>query len=205
MSDWSVEIVRVSHPDFDHLSSNDQWTDRIDDALDVLLEYSPSASIGPDLDRYSIRLVVEAADFVPAMERGETLVMQACDKAGLPSWPALHVEATEWNEFERMLDEPSYPGLLGVSELAGLLDVSRQRASELARLPHFPQPIAQLKSGPVWDDSMVKRFVSDWKRTPGRPRKVLSDEDTAALEAIGQAARNWDKETLAGDHPGYPG
>ncbi len=96
--------------------------------------------------------------------------------AGLPEWPVVRIEVTEWNEFERQLERPTYPDLLGVSELAGLLGVSRQRASELAHSTHFPSPTAELASGPVWFANNVQRFVHDWKREPGRPRKMATAE-----------------------------
>jgi hypothetical protein len=75
-------------------------------------------------------------------------------------------------ELERQLDEPTYPDVVGVSELAMLLGVSRQRASELARSATFPRLFAELASGPVWTESHVRRFVDDWERRCGRPRKA---------------------------------
>ncbi len=59
--------------------------------------------------------------------------------------------------------------LVGVAELSDLLQVSVQRASTLARSPGFPAPIAMLRSGPIWHRPTVARFLSSWKRRPGRP------------------------------------
>ncbi len=59
---------------------------------------------------------------------------------------------------------------VGVAELATLLGVSRQRASNLARSPGFPKPLAILAAGPIWHRALVSPFVKgNWHRRPGRP------------------------------------
>jgi hypothetical protein len=85
-------------------------------------------------------------------------------------WEISRAEIVTWDEFERELSEPTYAGVLGVAELADLLNVTRQRASQIARRSDFPRPYAELASGPVWLEPMVKRFVGGWERRPGRPR-----------------------------------
>lgn len=64
--------------------------------------------------------------------------------------------------------------LLGVSEVAAKLGVSRQRLSELRRRPDFPAPVSELAAGPVWSGASLGRFVDRWDRKPGRPRKSRS-------------------------------
>jgi len=59
----------------------------------------------------------------------------------------------------------------GVSEVAALLGVSRQRVSELRARDGFPEPIADLAAGPVWAVSSLKSFVANWPRKPGRPAR----------------------------------
>ena len=50
--------------------------------------------------------------------------------------------------------------LLGTSEVAALLGVSRQAISNLrARNPEFPAPIAELKSGPVWKEEDIRAWA----------------------------------------------
>jgi predicted DNA-binding transcriptional regulator AlpA len=63
--------------------------------------------------------------------------------------------------------ESNVPDLLGVSEVAAALGVSRQRVSELAESDDFPPPIARLKAGPIWQRSQISRFVGNWDRRPG--------------------------------------
>lgn len=63
--------------------------------------------------------------------------------------------------------------LMGNSEVAEMLKVSRQRVSEISRThEQFPQPVAKLASGPVYAADDVKAFVRQWeRRRTGRPPK----------------------------------
>jgi hypothetical protein len=62
--------------------------------------------------------------------------------------------------------------LLGVAEVAELLGVSFQRVSELRPKSGFPGPVARLAAGPVWSRRSLERFLRDWDRKPGRPRRA---------------------------------
>lgn len=48
--------------------------------------------------------------------------------------------------------------LAGVQEVAELLGVSRQRVHQLVAAPGFPQPIADLAAGRIWDLSDVEAW-----------------------------------------------
>jgi hypothetical protein len=61
---------------------------------------------------------------------------------------------------------------VGVSEVAELLGITRQRASVLQTRMGFPAPMQVLAGGPVWRRSAVDRFASTWERKVGRPRKT---------------------------------
>jgi len=54
--------------------------------------------------------------------------------------------------------------LMGLTEIARLLGVSRQRAHQLTRSDGFPAPTVQLASGPVWET----KDVEEWARATGR-------------------------------------
>lgn len=73
-------------------------------------------------------------------------------------------------EADRRLSEPAFPELAGVSEIANLLGVTRQRASALQTKPAFPAPIASLASGPIWRRDDLTNFADTWSRQVGRPR-----------------------------------
>ena len=55
--------------------------------------------------------------------------------------------------------------LVGVAEIAAMLDVTRQRVHQLARDdPTFPAPAAVLSAGVVWE----RVAVEEWARRTGR-------------------------------------
>jgi len=60
----------------------------------------------------------------------------------------------------------------GVTEVAELLGVSRQRVAKLRERPDFPDPLGELAQGPVWDLDAVQAWQGSGLRqsTAGRPR-----------------------------------
>ncbi len=66
---------------------------------------------------------------------------------------------------------PTVP--VGLSEVASILGVSRQRAVQLAvQYRDFPPPVAELAAGRVWDRAAVEAWAEAHKeRRPGRPRR----------------------------------
>lgn len=166
-----MSITRAAvDSDSDVLDSQDQATcDRIVDAQEQLEGHGPVVSFGPS--EITLRVALDAELPTYAIEEAQALTEKALKSAGLPIWPVIAVEAMEWEAFERSLDVPNIPAVIGVTELADMLGVSRQRASELARVDRFPKPFVELASGPVWLEPNVKDFVATWERRPGRPRK----------------------------------
>jgi predicted DNA-binding transcriptional regulator AlpA len=63
---------------------------------------------------------------------------------------------------------PSMTGhLVGLSEIASMLGVTRQRASQLVRdYDDFPPPVAELAAGRVWETAAVEVWA---KAHPDRP------------------------------------
>jgi hypothetical protein len=64
--------------------------------------------------------------------------------------------------------------LAGVSEVAALLSVSRQRVAELRQRDGFPAPVAHLAAGPIWRVATLRLFLDEWSRRPGRPRRAAA-------------------------------
>jgi hypothetical protein len=167
MDTWSVAVTRAGGEqllDFDDETAQE----KISDLMDLLTDYEAAVSYGPD--RYTVRLALETTSAEAAVSEALSTVQTYAEKVGLPPWPFVWVQATEWSEFERKLETPTFPNVLGVSELSRLLGVSRQRASELARSKHFPKPFAELAAGPIWLEPTISRFVREWERRPGRPK-----------------------------------
>ncbi len=55
--------------------------------------------------------------------------------------------------------------LVGISEVAAMLDLTTQRIDQLARQdPNFPAPAADLAAGRIW----VRADIVNWARAAGR-------------------------------------
>ena len=62
--------------------------------------------------------------------------------------------------------------LLGIAEIADLAGVSKQAVSNWRmRYDHFPRPIQNLQSGPVWEREKIEAWVKSFK---GEETHVLS-------------------------------
>ena len=59
--------------------------------------------------------------------------------------------------------------LMGTSEVAAHLGISRQRVLVIARHPGFPAPLAVLKMGNVWRGEEIRRWAES------RTRETASD------------------------------
>jgi hypothetical protein len=142
-----------------------------EDLLDVLTDLGGlGVVVSSDSVRLSARFNVAADGIIDAVTEAERLMLDSLEKVGLSGGRVerFEIETLEHQERE-FAREPE--GYAGVSEIAQLLDVSKQRVSELRRLPGFPAPVAELAAGPVWHRSMLQRFIDTWERKPGRPRK----------------------------------
>lgn len=60
----------------------------------------------------------------------------------------------------------TFPELVGIAEIADLLKVSRQRANALQARDGFPEPVARLRSGPVWRLTDLSAFARAWEHQP---------------------------------------
>jgi hypothetical protein len=104
------------------------------------------------------------------------LVLQATETA-LKAWNKALDDELAWSivsvsarRADQPDDLPGLPKLLGIAEVAKRLDVSKQRAAELARTHRlFPPPLAELAAGPVWTAWQIGAFQRSWTRKPGRP------------------------------------
>lgn len=64
-----------------------------------------------------------------------------------------------------ILGPVTFPELVGATEIAELLGVTRQRVQQLAGLPDFPEPVARLKMGSVWRLDDVRAWAERTGRT----------------------------------------
>ncbi|WP_333745462.1 hypothetical protein [Streptomyces sp. IBSBF 2950] len=147
-----------------------------EDSLDAMHErltaYHASLGYAPNRN-VSVQMTVDAGTARQALDIALKAVTQAARAAGT-SATVVGVELLTEDEFDRRLAEPPIPPLGGLSEIAEILDVSRQRAGQLAERDDFPPAVAHLKSGPVFVVEQVKSYAAR-PRTPGRPRRTPSE------------------------------
>jgi len=168
------------------------------DAMGALLEELPLLGAMGAVVHGRLPEVVGARFHVAAAEPEEAvpgalrIFRTAAERAGFILREVEWLEAVTDERLQRELERPiEQDPYLGVTEVARLLGVSRQRVSELRGRPGFPEPVAELASGPIWRGWQLRRFLEEWPRRPGRPR---ADEELAAacrtlpLEALGRLA-----------------
>jgi predicted DNA-binding transcriptional regulator AlpA len=115
---------------------------------------------------------------VPADSVATAMLAGAKRVTKLAPGQVIHASAATTDEFDRMQDEArARRELVGMSEVAELLGLSRQRVNEMVRDRNdVPAAEARLKSGPVWRKADWSTFASGWQRKAGRPRKVAPTE-----------------------------
>jgi len=138
----------------------------VDAVLDRLSPDAPVVSYSPD--GANVRLSVVAGTVLGAAKCAESKVRRALADLGV-EFSIEGMQVTQAEALADWLDSPVVPALVGVREVAELLGVSKQRASELARSKKFPAPLTTLASGPVWTEGSVRCFAETWSRRPGRP------------------------------------
>jgi hypothetical protein len=134
-----------------------------DRLIDELQEYSPA--VGGREGRMGVTMSVEAATDRQAFDRARTALFRGLGRGTR----IVDVRVQTVAELERELEAPSVPALAGIREIAEVLGVSRQRASELASSSGFPKPVANLAAGPVWLYATIRSFNEGWERRTGRP------------------------------------
>jgi predicted DNA-binding transcriptional regulator AlpA len=149
--------------------------DRIIDALKN--RHAPVVSGGAGYRHYSVTLSLQAASLPAAFERSWALLdrVYPIRRSDLLDW-RIHREGKEVSTKEL----PVFPEFVGVSEVAELLGVSKQRAWTLARRPDFPSPARVLKATPVWLKRSITAWREQWERKSGRPRKRVEKIRTSA-------------------------
>ena len=61
--------------------------------------------------------------------------------------------------------------VVGLAEIAGLLNVSKRTATRYTTRGDFPQPAARLAMGPIWRTAEIEQWIAKTTIRRGRPRK----------------------------------
>lgn len=164
MATWSVRI------DADGATYNEQTDGHLRDRLAAR---SPAIGAGhlngePVDGRITIQISIDAATLHAAQEKAHREVAAAL--ADLFAAPRIvRMETLTEEDFAAEVDH--LPPLVGASEVATMLGVSRQRVHTLIKdNPSFP--VAQrTASGPVWSRRAIEEWDAQWDRKQGRPSK----------------------------------
>jgi transcriptional regulator with XRE-family HTH domain len=174
---WMVRVETEGPDDASPIAANAPQVAAVVEMLDEL--YSGSFSFDVEEARLSIMVLLQAEDESDAVARGVKVVRQVAERTGLPLWDTVRVDAMTEAEFERGLDKPLYPQVVGTSEVAKMLGVTRQRVSQLWRQnANFPPPLAVLECGPIWVEDWLAEFARVWQRKSGRPKSTDVDSST---------------------------
>ena len=174
---WAVTLDYTVDVDRDDPAAVEDLAVVLADALDDLRPEAAAVAASDVDDRLSVVLTLDSGTdrggHPPLGAAGEAdgLVRSAAVKAGLGErLRTVRVTVADYAFVDAENDAPAHPALVGVTEVAGLLGVSRQRVTQLDRdLDDFPRPLARLAAGPVWVAAEVRAFEHRWARRPGRP------------------------------------
>ena len=144
------------------------------DDIDALTDALGDGDIvyGSDTGRLQITLEVEAPTLQDA---ADTVLRMTAAATGLLKLTRLQALTTA--EFVAEIEHPPAMNLdvIGVTEIAAELGVSRQRAGHLTDDPDFPEPVLHPASGRLWarvsrgcdsDPALLPPWVGRW-RVPG--------------------------------------
>lgn len=96
----------------------------------------------------------------------------------------VHSETLLPSVAEQIMEKAYYTSLFGELRLMGQAEAveylglkHKQQLIQLrGRVTHpFPQPVAELRMGPVWLAEDVEQWAEGWDRRPGRPRRETGD------------------------------
>lgn len=116
------------------------------------------AGTGAD-HRFGATFAVNAASPSQAVDLGVLLWKSAVADVDLPDWPIVRVEVMTLAEQDVWLSTPGRPVLVGISEIAAMLDVSEPAAHDVVARSGFPEPLAELAAGPIWAKPAIDNFI----------------------------------------------
>ncbi len=151
MSDWAVTVLFRG-------TIGRSGIARIEDSLP-----EASAADVPEAGQATVTVHVTAESALVATAAVLSLVTQVMEGRLI-----VGLEVLDEAEYERRATLPTTPELVGASEAAELLGVTRQRVHQLhATHAGFPEPLIRVRMGPLWDRRAVEAFA---RRSERRPR-----------------------------------
>jgi hypothetical protein len=162
MTEWTA-VVDWTYPLSPNTAQVDEWMAKLD-GLSAAIHDEPADDLARDRVRCAATISFEASSLRQATTEALRLVENA---TGLK---ATGVSVLTSREFDRRLEEPQFPTLVGYTEIAKDLGVSRQRAREIATTAKgFPAVAVETANGPLYVKRQVDAFTKRWDRKVGRP------------------------------------
>ena len=186
---WRVRVEASAPVGAEPLVEDDPAIDRFVELLDGW-----DAAVSAGGSSWAARIIVTAHTVTDATTDAQCVVVENAMKAGLPRWPIVDLQATDWRHFEQ-LSQRNTPDIVGSAEAAEILGVTRQRLHALRSRDGFPEPVVELSGTSVWLRSTIDSFSRRWARQPGRPQKprrfLVQHLDMNGL--AGPSGGNWTK------------
>lgn len=138
------------------------------DLTEHLTNFGVSASVTPDnLARITISLAIQANDHLEATTQATTL--QTTGPLAGAQVTTLTVRTEQ--DMEEYLNAPSIPELVGLTDIAGMAGVSRQRVRDLSiKDPAFPPVAVNTGTMSLYLKASAEHWAADRHPTTGRPK-----------------------------------
>lgn len=169
MTTWQVE--------FDYSRSLGILSESEISTLNAMEDHLGEAAIGQDAHgALSAILTLEAGSHDKALHDADVRMADAIREFQLDPGDIVEARALTEERAEDEVNTPNYPDIVSAVEAADILGVSRQRLHQLYREhPDFPDPLYELRTGPLWVRAGIEAFNERWTRKPGRPRRDLAE------------------------------
>lgn len=164
MAEWSVMIEAKAN---EELALDDP---RIDQLMDLLTPSAGAVAFGGPENVVAVTMSAEGHDALEASHWAATELSLLLEKVDLSVGPVSRLEAVESDVLSAELEESSFPDIVGTTEAAEMLGVSRQRLHQLRAAGTFPEPMITLAATPIWMRQAIEAFLKRWPRLSGRPR-----------------------------------
>lgn len=184
MTDWAVTVTTALR--------SAATESQLEDLLDVLIERGAGAVTSTGRTISSTMTLHNQPDALAASIAGANTLTVALSTLDIEAEQLTGIEAITTDEQDRQLGMSTIPPLVGASEAAAILKVSRQRIHQLhTSHSDFPPPAVEAAMGPLWLQAAIEGFDRRWTRKPGPRTQESPAEKTSAT-----AAKNREKVVI---------
>lgn len=156
LSNWYIDVSFKTETPMDEEAGFD--------ILDALAGFHASPAVGSHGG--TIAFTVEAPDALNATTMVPNIMEKVKSITGEIDIAAVDVLSEV--EFTHRLNEPEIPDLVGLTEIAEMANVSRQRANAIVKQASFPAAVLVLAAGQFRTRAAVENWIENWSRKPGR-------------------------------------